>query len=141
MKNKVNGLIVLILTVWLVSGCGLVETIQKTVSGDKNNSSGTTTSSNKSVTDRTIEQIADGETTGVPECDEVIKIFSDQMENKDDNWAAKATKNFVLGQIKKSFRKTLVENKNDNVKLAEQCRDYKVQLEKAISDNNNKESK
>lgn len=139
MKNKINGLFVLVLMIWLTLGCGLVQRVQKSVTDESSNSQKPASSqTNKSLTDRTVEDIADGETTGVPECDEVMKIFSDQMESKDDSWTTKATKNYIIGQVKKSFRKSLEENKNDKAKLAEQCRDYKVQLEKSLREEKEK---
>ena len=132
MKNKLNLLFVLTLIVFAALGCGLVERVQKTVTGDGQTSQPTVSDSNKSLADKTIEEIADGETTGVSECDDVIKIFADQSKSPDDNWMTKATRDYVIGQIKKSFRESLEQNKGDKKKMAEQCGDYKKQLEKHL---------
>lgn len=121
-------------------GCGLIEKVQKTATGD-GGSDAPSTSSNKSITDRTIEQVADGETTGVKECDEVIAIFADQAKSEDDNWATKATRDYIIGQMKKSFRESIEQNKDDKAKMAKQCSDYKVQLEKQLKAEQEKQNK
>lgn len=123
MKNKLNLLLVLPLILFVSMGCGLISRVQEQPV-DAN--------SNKSLVDKTIEDVADGESTGVQECDDVLKIFADQAKSDDDNWATKATKDYIFGQIKKQFRESIKENKDDKVKMAEQCRDYKVQLEKQL---------
>ena len=131
MKNKLNVLLVLATIVVVTMGCGgLIERVQRTATGD--NSSPSTSDSNKSTTDRVIEEVADGETTGVKECDDVIAIFAEQAKGTDDNWATKATRDYIIGQMKKSFRESIEQNKQDKDKMAEQCRDYKVQLEKQL---------
>lgn len=140
MKNKLNVLLILPLIVFTALGCGLVQRIQRTAAGDSSNSQPVASDSNKSLTDRAIEDVADGETTGVPECDEVIRIFADQSRSEDDNWATKATRDYVIGQIKKSFRESIEQNKGDKEKMAQQCRDYKVQLEKQLKSEKEKQN-
>ena len=141
MKNKLNILLILPLIIIASMGCGLIERVQKTATGDNSNTAVVTTNSNKSITDRAIEQVADGETTGVKECDEVIAIFADQAKSEDDNWATKATKDYITGQMKKAFRESIEQNKDDKAKMAEQCRDYKVQLEKQLKADQEKQKK
>lgn len=126
--------------VFATLGCGIIDRFQRTGSEENTNSRTTNKSSNdnKSTVDKTIEQVADGETTGIPECDEVMQILSDQMKNKDDNMASRATKDFFIGQIKKSIRESFEKNKNDKGKTAQMCKDYKVQLEKQAQEEKNK---
>lgn len=132
MKNKLNVLLVLALIIFVTMGCGgLIERVQRTATGDSN-SQPSVSDSNKSTTDKVIEQVADGETTGVKECDDVIALFAEQAKGSDDNWATKATRDYIIGQMKKSFRESIEQNKQDKDKMAEQCRDYKVQLEKQL---------
>ena len=138
MKNKLS--IVLILTVFasLVLGCGLSSRIQKAVEGDKSGTSKSNTGDDKTLTDKAIDTVADGETTGVPECDEVIQLFEDQSKTKDDNWVVKATRDYAVGLIKKSFREDIEKNKSDKTKMAENCRDYKKKLDKYLAEENAK---
>lgn len=133
MKNKLNLLAVLALGIFVTMGCGMVERVQRMTSDEPAaNSQPNITNGNKTVTDQAIEQIADGETTGVKECDEVVAIFAEQTKSTDDNWATKATRDYIIGQMKKSFRESLQQNEQDKTKMAEQCRDYKAQLEKQL---------
>lgn len=139
MKNKLNGLLVLALIIFVALGCSTItDRVQKSVSGD-NSQTPQTSDSNKSVIDQTTENIVDGETTGVAECDDVIKIISDQSKNEDDNYLTKAAKDYFIGQIKKSLRQSMEENKNDKAKMAEQCKDFKVQLEKQLKEEQEKQ--
>ena len=137
MKNKFNFGLILAITVFIALGCSRIsDQVQKSVSDD--NSAANSSNDNKSIIDRTTESIVDGETTGVPECDEVLRIIADQSKNPDDNWMTKTGKDFVLGQIKKSVRESIKENKNDQEKMAAQCRDFKKDLEKNIREEENK---
>jgi hypothetical protein len=137
MKNKLNILVILAIGVSLVLGCGISERIQKSISGDSKttkSSNSKTTSPDESLADKAIDSVADGETTGVPECDEVIKIFEDQSKSNDDNWMVKATRDYAVGIIKKSFRESIEKNKDDKTKMAANCKDYKSKLEKALAE-------
>jgi hypothetical protein len=134
MKNNLSIVLVLSVFISLVLGCGLSSGIQKAVEGDKTSKTGTSNGDDKSLEDKAIETIADGETTGVPECDEVISIINKQTESKDDDWMSKAAKGYVFGQIKKSIKESIEKNKEDKVKMAEQCKDMKKSVEKAIAE-------
>ena len=63
MKNKLNFLLVLAL-VFISIGCGLITSRFEKASTDNNSGPADDSNSNKSVVDQTIEDIADGETTG-----------------------------------------------------------------------------
>jgi hypothetical protein len=134
MKNNLSILSVSAIFISLVLGCGLSDKIQKAVEGDKTSKSGTSGNNDKSLTDKAIETVADGESTGVAECDEVISIIDKQLESKDDNWMSKAAKGYLFGQIKKSIKESLEKHKEDKTKLAEQCTDMKKQVEKALAE-------
>lgn len=134
MKNNLSIVLVLAVFMALVLGCGISDRIQKAVEGDKTSKSGTSGGNDKSLTDKTIESVADGETTGVPECDEVIATIDQQLNSKDDNWMSKAAKGYLFGQIKKSIKESVEKNKEDKTKLAEQCKDMKKQVDKALAE-------
>jgi hypothetical protein len=134
MKNNLSIVLISAIFMSLVLGCGISDKIQKAVEGDKTSKSGTSNGDDKTLEDKAIESVADGETTGVPECDDVIKIFSDQSKSKDDNFIVKATRDYAIGIIKKSFREDIEKNKADKVKMAENCKDYKQKLEKYLAE-------
>jgi hypothetical protein len=137
MKNKLAFLLVLAIFVFIALGCSMIsDQVQKSVSGDKPNSN-----DNRSITDKAVDDTTDTETTGVPECDEVFKLFADQSKTKDDNWATRATRNFVLSQIKKQFKQSIDDNKDDKKQMATKCTEYKKQLETELKKDTESEDK
>ncbi len=134
MKNKLSIVLVLAVFMSLVLGCGISDKIQKAVEGDKPSKSGTSSGNDKSLTDKAIDNVADGETSGVAECDEVIAIIDQQLESKDDNWMSKAAKGYIFGQFKKSIKESIEKEKGDKTKLAEQCKDIKKNVVKALEE-------
>lgn len=138
MKNKLNILLVLPLVVFASMGCGLIDSVRKSTS-DNSNTAVVTTNSNKSVTDRAIEQVADGETTGVKECDDAIRFVTDQMQSPDDNWVSKGMKDYLAGQFKRQIREAVAQNQDDQKKLAQQCVDLKNSFEKSLKEEQQKQ--
>jgi hypothetical protein len=88
--------------------------------------------SNKSLTDKGIDTVVGEETTGIPECDEVMDMIAAEANNPDDGYIVKATKGLFLNKIKESIKRSVEESKNKNgsADLAKTCRDFKQQLEK-----------
>lgn len=109
---------------------------------DKGKSS-SPTASNKSLTDKGVDTVVGDETTGVPECDEVMDMIAAEANNPDDGYIVKATKALFLNKIKESIRKSIEENKNKNgtADLAKTCTDYKKQLEKYKAEEEAKKKK
>lgn len=107
-------------------GCGMIDRVQKTVTGSENKNS------NKTLTDKGVDTVVGDETTGVPECDEVMNMLAAEANNPDDNFVTKAIKATFLNKIKESIKKSIDENKNKNgtTDLAKTCTDFKRQLEK-----------
>jgi hypothetical protein len=136
MKNKLSIVLILTVFVALVLGCGISDKIQKAVEGD---SKSTKSSDDKSVTDKAIDAVADGESTGVPECDEVFVIIDEQTNSKDDNVATRFFKGYVLGKFKTAIKESVEKNKEDKTKMAKECSDIKKQIVKAIEEQKAKE--
>jgi hypothetical protein len=134
MKNKLSIVLISAIFMSLVLGCGISDKIQKAVEGDKTSKSGTSSGNDKSLEDKAIDTVVDGETTGVAECDEVISMIDKQLESKDDDWMSKAAKGYLFGQIKKSIKESVEKNKEDKTKLAEQCTDMKKNVVKALEE-------
>lgn len=104
-----------------------------------------TSNANKTLTDKGIDTVVGDETTGVPECDEVLDMISAEANNPDDGYIVKATKAVFLNKIKESIKKGVEDNKNKNgtADLAKGCADFKKQLVKykAEEDERRKNSK
>lgn len=126
MKNQFVIIIVCI-SIFAVLGCGIGDRVQKAVEGDSN--------SNKSVGDKVTEDVL-REKTGVPECDEVIDLLADQSKNNDDNFVSKATKEFFFNKIRQSIKESIEKNQNDKPKMAQNCKEYKAQLDKYLAEQN-----
>ena len=139
MRNKVAVLTVVTLLMAVVLGCSSINSFS-----DKGKNS-SPTASNKSLTDKGVDTVVGDETTGVPECDEVMDMIAAEANNPDDGYIVKATKALFLNKIKESIRKSIEENKNKNknatADLAKTCTDYKKQLEKYKAEEEQKKRK
>lgn len=124
MKNLILASSALILLTLVVLGCGSLNPLS-----DKAKSN---TASNKTLTDKGVDSVVGEETTGVPECDEVMNMLAAEANNPDDNFVTKAVKATFLNKIKESIRKSVEENKNKNgtADLAKTCKQFKAELEK-----------
>lgn len=125
MKNTILATIACSLLFAVVLGCSSINPLS-----DKGSSSDP--SSNKSLTDKGIDTVVGEETTGVPECDEVMNMIAAEANNPEDGYVTKAIKATFLNRIKDGIKKSVEENKNKNgaVELAKTCADFKKQLEK-----------
>lgn len=120
-----NFVLVILCGIFLVAGCS---SIGKSLSGG----SGSGANANRPAAISTRD--ASEETTGVPECDEVMNMLSAEANNPDDGYIAKAIKATFLNKIRENVKKSIEENKTDKVELAKNCRDFKAQLEKYKAD-------
>ena len=69
-----------------------------------------------------------------------MKLISEQSQNPDDNWVTKGIRDYAIGQVKKSLRESIEQNKNDKKKMAEQCTDLRKSFEKALKEQKDKDS-
>jgi gas vesicle protein len=136
MKNKIAGLLGLLLLLSVVLACSSINPLS---SKGKATPTPTRTSG-----DNTGDLTVDGETTGVPECDEVMDMIAAEANNPDDGYVVKAIKATFLNRIKDSIKKAVEENKNKNANstadLAKTCSDFKKQLEKYKADEEKKKN-
>ncbi len=121
-----NLILVMLCGIFLVVGCSR---IGKSLSGG-----GSGTDGNRPTTSSTPDLYE--ETTGVPECDEVMKMLSAEANNPDDGYIAKAIKGTFLNKIRENVKKSIEENKTDKVALAKDCRDFRAQLQKFKAEEN-----
>lgn len=125
MKNKLTILIVCSFLIAVVLGCSSINPFSEKGQRGK-------TESNKTLTDKGVDTVVGEETTGVPECDEVLNMLAAEANNPDDNFVTKAVKATFLNRIKESIKKSVEESKNKNKNgaddLAKTCTDFKNQL-------------
>lgn len=72
----------------------------------------------------------DEEKIGIPECDEVFEMLTEQMKPKEDeSYITKATRQTILNGIRDSLKQS-IKNENDKDKLTQNCKKYLEQLKK-----------
>ena len=135
MKNNLSTLAIIIVCLFVVSGCGLVSRIKDQGTGNDNAAN---TNKDKSLTDKTIDVAVGDEKVGVPECDDLLDYFADQTKNDDDNYVTKATRQYFLNKIRESIKKSIEENKGDKVQMAKECKEYRQQIDKFKAEEDSK---
>lgn len=126
MKNKITFFVVCIVLLTVVLGCSSLNPVS-----DKSKTPPPAVS-NKSLTDKGVDAVVGDETTGIPECDEVMDMIAAEANNPNDGYIVKAGKAVFLNKIKESVRRSIEESKNNNgsAELVKTCGDLKRQLEK-----------
>jgi polyhydroxyalkanoate synthesis regulator phasin len=131
MKNKfilANVSLVLLLA---VLGCSFYNPLQSESNISSNNTNARASKeSDKTLAEKAIDSTVGEEKIGIPECDELLDSISEQSKNQDDDYVAKAGREFFLNRIRESIRKSFEENKNDPKEAAKNCKDLKRQLDK-----------
>ncbi len=105
-------------------GCGMLERVQKSVTGSE------TSNSNKTLSDKAVDTAVSGEKIGVAECDEVVDMLTEYANNPDDNFIVKAGKAMFVNKIRESIKKSVEENQSDKAELAKNCTEIKSELVK-----------
>lgn len=131
MKNYSQLFAITSVLLFVSLGCGLF--------GGSGNSGGSA-ETNRSVTDRAIDNTVGRSNTGIPECDEVLNAIEGELNNPDDNFMVKAAKATVLNRIKDSIRESLEQNAGDTTELAKTCREFKTQFDKYKAEEANKQA-
>lgn len=121
----------------MVLGCGRL-----IPGGSKSTSNSRSSEDNKTLTDKGLDVALGDEKTGVPECDEVVEFFNNEIdkENPDEDFVTKAVKKTFVNAFKSQFRKAIEDNKTDKVQLAKTCKDFRVNLEKYKAEEDSKKS-
>jgi hypothetical protein len=140
MKNKAIILTLGLIFLMLILGCSRI--IPSVGSSRNASNSSAQPGDNKSLTDRGLDIALGDEKTGVPECDEVVDFFNNEIakENPDEDFVTKAVKKTFLNTFKSQFKKAIEDNKTDKVQLAKVCRDFKDNLVKFKSDEASRKS-
>ncbi|HEV8592729.1 MAG TPA: hypothetical protein VGQ55_11550, partial [Pyrinomonadaceae bacterium] len=111
------------------------------VTGSDSNSA----NSNKTLTDKAVDTAVGESKIGIPECDEVMDLIQNELDNSDDNFIVKAGKATVLNRIKDGIREGVEKNKNSNSnkdleETAKTCREFRKQFDKYKAEENAKHS-
>src|SRR5687768_11326024 len=122
MKNKYTLILALTVLVLSVLGCGLISSTEKSTSN---------TASNKTLTDKALDTAVGEEKIGIPECDEVMDLLGSYADDPNDGYVVKAGKRLFVNKIRETIKRSIEENKGDKAELAKNCRDAKIELEKA----------
>ncbi|MCD9185948.1 MAG: hypothetical protein LUM44_05915 [Pyrinomonadaceae bacterium] len=136
MKNKLTILMISLILLVFGLGCGITDKVQKAVGSDNS-----AANSNKTLTDKAVDITVGEEKIGVPECDQIIADIKAQADNAEDDYVTKAAKQFAINKITESLKKSLVENKNNPTQLAKDCRDFRAQMDKFKSEEQQKKQK
>lgn len=106
-------------------GCGLVSRIQEETTGPSN--------SNKTLGDKAVD-VAVGDTKiGIKECDDVVDILNQQINDPDESFVAKAVKRTVLNQFREQLKQSLEQNQTDKKQVAQFCAEFKKNLAESAS--------
>ncbi len=110
-------------------GCGLVSRLQEETTDSSN--------SNKTIGDKAVD-VAVGDTKiGIKECDEVVEILNEQINDPDESFVTKALKRTILNQFREQLKQSLENNKTDKQQVAEFCREFKKNLKAPANNNSN----
>lgn len=105
-------------------GCGWIQRAQDELPGTNSSPS----NSNRTIEDGAVD-VAVGETkVGIKECDDVIEILNEQVNDPNDNFVTKALKRTMLNQFRDQLKKSLEQNKTDKQAVGEFCAEFKKNL-------------
>lgn len=140
MKN--TAIITTVGLIFLVMILGCSRLIPSSGSSKGTSNSQTQPNDNKSLTDKGIDVALGDEKTGVPECDDVVDFFNNEIdkENPDEDFVTKAVKKTFVNAFKSQFKKAIEDNKTDKVQLAKTCKDFKANLEKYKAEEDSKKA-
>jgi hypothetical protein len=109
-------------------GCGLVSRIQEETSGTSN--------SNKTLGDKAVD-VAVGDTKiGIKECDDVVDILNEQINDPDESFVTKSVKRTILNQFREQLKQSLEENQADKKQVTQFCAEFKKNLVESASNSN-----
>lgn len=140
MKNREISLTAALILIGATLGCSFYNPLQSGSNSAPGGNSQTSSSDNKTIAEKSIDATVGEDRIGVPECDELLDSISEQSKSRDDNYVAKATREFFLNRIRESIKKSIEENKDDKEQMAKNCRDYKKQLDKFKNEEDQKKT-
>jgi hypothetical protein len=130
-----NKLLVIVIILPVLIGCGLADRIQKSVSETESNTAANV-NANKTLTDKAVDAAVGEQKIGIPECDEALEILTAQAENPDDNFVTKAIKKTALNTFRDQLKQSLEDNKTDKKEVAKFCREFRDNMTDSLKEGN-----
>lgn len=130
MKNKLTIFLALAFLLSIGLGCGMVERF----TGSDNPSQANRPANQAVVEDKTTAEKALDLTLGehnlgIPECDALFDALVPYADSPEDDILTRAGKRALVNKIRQSIKESIEQNKNDKTKLANDCKEYKTQLD------------
>jgi len=125
MKNKNVFLLTILILLTLILGCSFYNPLS-----DSANNANAPTTKDKELSNKAVDQTAQEEKIGIPECDELLDFLANQTKSQDDNFITKGFREYYLNTIREALKKSIEENKNDPTEMAKECKKLKAQLDK-----------
>ncbi len=129
MKNTIFASLAFTILLFTVLGCSSINPFADKASQ---------TNSNKSLTDTAVDTVIGEEKIGIAECDEVVDAITSELNNPDDGFVKRKGKAIVLNKIKESIKSSVEQNKGDKAEIAKSCREFKTELDKFKSEQEQK---
>ncbi len=135
MKNKLTIFLALSMLLAISLGCGIVERF--TGSGDQSSPANRTANQpanqavveDKTTAEKAVDLTLGEHTLGIPECDALFDALVPYANSPEDNFVTRAGKRALVNKIRQSVKESIEQNKNDKTKLANDCKEYKTQLD------------
>lgn len=148
MKNKTLLIFAVSILLFVVLGCGVGNLIKSSTGSEQTNVNSSSSEQNKtnpenesSDNEEVVETTNKEGKIGVPECDDVFEMLTEQMQPKEDeSYITKATRQTILNSMRESFKESIKDEK-DRQKLATQCGKYLEQLKKYKTEEEQKNKK
>ena len=135
MKNKSFLAVAFLILVLSVLGCSRLNPFSNSSTPTNTQVSNTRTGNkqtNKEQTlaEKAIDTAVGEETTGVPECDEVLNSLADLAKSpEDEGYLMRTARGVLLNKVRTSLKQSIEENKNDKVELARDCKELKARVD------------
>lgn len=130
MKNKLTSFLAIAFLLSISLGCGMVERFtgsDKTPSA--NNASNQAVVEDKTTAEKAIDLTLGEHNLGIPECDALFDALVPYANSPEDDVLTRAGKRALVNKIRQSIKESIEQNKNDKTKLANDCKEYKTQLD------------
>lgn len=109
-------------------GCGLVSGIQEEATGSSN--------SEKTLGDKAVDAAVGDTKIGIKECDDVVDLLNEQINDPEESFVTKALKRTVLNQFRDQLKRSLEENRADKKQVAQFCAEFRKNLVEQASNSN-----
>jgi hypothetical protein len=111
-------------------GCGL-----NPFSGSSSTET-TNTGKDKTIADKAIDTAVGDTKIGIQECDDVVELLNEQINDPDENFVSKAVKRTILNKFRDELKRSLEENQANKQEVGEFCAEFKKNLQESLSNSN-----